>query len=97
MLSLKGLAYLSVLGTLVVLSSAIETSTTSLWSKFETTRQSPRSLHQEFEVTRRVNSGYVQQVSHHQITVDFSQGRWREQSLGGAGDLTRIFDSQDIF
>ena len=69
-----------------------EAPVSALWGKFETTRQGARYLHQEFEVTERVGHR-----SRHQIIVDFSQNKWREQSVGGSDNLTRIFDGQDLF
>lgn len=78
-------------------SAARESSLTDLWSKFETTRQGVRALHQEFEVTRQVNTGHANQLSKHRIMVDISGGEWRQQSIGGGDDLTRIFDGQDLF
>jgi hypothetical protein len=39
----------------------------------------------------------VDQVSRHQVTIDVARDRWREQSTGGAGDLVRIFDGQNLF
>lgn len=69
----------------------------NLWAKFETTRQSPQVLYQEFEVTQRVNNGYRQTVWHYDLKLDLSQGKWREQSLGARNDRTRIFDSQNLY
>ncbi len=99
MLSTKRLTWLSALiGALVIVSTApSETATNNVWSKFETTRQGIRVLHQQFEVERRVKSGYIEQSSHHQVILDFSKGSWREQSIGGNGDLTRLFDGRNLF
>src|SRR5690349_4974230 len=69
----------------------------NLWDKFETTAQVSQVLHQEFEVTRRVNTGYVQSFSHHQTTLDISQGKWREQFVGFEEDRTRIYDGQQLY
>jgi len=77
--------------------SAGETSADKLWSEFKATRQALPGLHQEFEVTRKVKTGYVDQVSRTQVIIDVSQQRWREQSTGGAGDLVRVFDGQNLF
>ena len=68
-----------------------------LWSKFEAVRTGTRALHQEFEVMRHVRHGYVDQVSRFQITLDFSQGKWREQPVGGEGERIRVFDGHDLF
>jgi thiol-disulfide isomerase/thioredoxin len=73
------------------------TPTNDLWSKFEAVQQGTRALHQEFEVTRHVKSGYVDEVSRFQLTLDFSQGKWREQPVGGLGEQIRIFDGHDLF
>jgi len=73
-----------------------ETSNEALWSKFQALRQDSRNLHQEFEVTRKVTIGYVQEVFREQVTVDLSQGKWREQFAGNR-DRIRIFDGKDIF
>src|SRR5215510_2436170 len=82
---------------LLTIGSAGETSADQLWSEFKATRQALPGFHQEFEITRKVKTGYVDQVSRHQVTIDVSQDRWREQSTGGAGDLVRIFDGQNLF
>ena len=69
------------LGGLVIGSCATaETASNTMWSKFETTRQDLRALHQQFEVMRRVKSAYAEQSSRYQVIVDFSQGKWREQA-----------------
>ena len=73
-----------------------QTSNEALWSKFETLRQDSQVVHQEFEVTSKVTSGYVEQVSRRQVTVDLAQGKWREQTEG-TGQRIRIFDGKDIF
>lgn len=96
--SVKRLAYLSVV--LIALSAvAIETdeAPSALWSKFEQTRQGTRNLHQEFEVTEHIRSSYGNTFSRHDIVIDLAQNKWRERSLGGAGNLIRIFDGQDVF
>jgi thiol-disulfide isomerase/thioredoxin len=86
-------SWLLPLGAFLNIWSAGETSADKHWSEFKTARQA----HQEFEITRKVKTGYVDQVSRHQVTIDVSQDRWREQSTGGAGDLVRIFDGQNLF
>jgi thiol-disulfide isomerase/thioredoxin len=93
----KRLTFLSVLVcTLVTSSNSVESNAT-LWDKFEALRQGSRALHQEFEVKAHVGSGYVEHQSRYQLKLDISQGKWREQSVGQSGDLTRIFDGQDLF
>ncbi len=78
-------------------SSAVEPiSTGDLWSKFETTRKAAPTLHQEFAVTQRLKNGFLEEVSHYKIIVDLSEGKWREQSVGRAGDLTRIYDTENL-
>jgi thiol-disulfide isomerase/thioredoxin len=98
-LSAKRFTSLSLLiGALVMVSNAIaETATNDVWSKFEATRQGMRGLHQEFEVARRVKSGNVEHFSRHQVIIDFAKGSWREQAIGGDGELTRLFDGQNLF
>ncbi len=95
MLSAKRWLAVSLMGTLVP-SIAAGVTSNDLWSKFETLRKGPRALHQEFEVTRHVKTAYREQASHFQIKVDVAQGSWREQAIGGADDLTRLFDGQDL-
>lgn len=73
------------------------TANDSLWAKFETTRQSSHTLHQEFEVSQRVKTGNVDYVSRHQLLLDIAEGKWREQVVGDEGDRTRLFDGQDVF
>lgn len=97
MLSAKRLTCLSLLIGALTASTAIgETASNSVWSKFETTRQGMPALHQEFEVQRHIKSENREQFSRHQVIVDFSQGRWHEQALGGGGELTRLFDGQEL-
>lgn len=97
MVSAKRLALVSTLGTLMVSSAAGVTSNNDLWSKFERLRQSPPTLHQEFEVTRHVYSAYREQATHFQIAVDVAHGLWRERAIGGGGELTRLYDGHDLF
>lgn len=96
MVPAKTLALVSVLGTITASSAGGVTSNNDLWNKFETLRQSPRALHQEFEVTRHVKTAYREQATHFQITVDVAQGQWREQAIGGGGELARLYDGQDL-
>src|SRR4030095_5317932 len=86
-------SWLLPLGAFLNIWSAGETTADKHWSEFKTARQA----HQEFESTRKVKTGYVDQVSRHQVTIDVARDRWREQSTGGAGDLVRIFDGQNLF
>ncbi len=96
MLSAKSLAFVSLLGTFIASSAGGVTSNNDLWSKFETLRQGSHALHQEFEVTRHVQTAHREQATHFQIAVDVAQGRWREQAIGGGGELTRLYDGQDL-
>jgi len=73
-----------------------ETSNEALWSKFQTLAKDSRVLHQEFEVTSKITVAYVEEVSRQQVTVDLSQGKWREQ-WAGDGERIRIFDGKDLF
>ena len=68
-----------------------------LWTKFEATRQSARALHQEFEVTQHLKTASREQSSRHRVVIDLSQGKWREQAIGGGGELIRVFDGQELF
>src|SRR6476620_12635088 len=94
--SAKRLAFVSVLGTLMASSVGGLTSNNDLQNKFETLRQGPRALHQEFEVTRHIKTAYREQATHFQIAIDVAQGRWREQAIGGGGELARLYDGQDL-
>ena len=85
-------------GALVMVSSAVgETGGKNLWSTFETTRNGPLALHQEFDVEQHAGSSYAQHVQHYQLVVDFAQGKWREQMIGGNGDRIQLFDGQDLY
>ena len=99
MLSAKGLMCLTMLAgaSVSVPGTFAATPTGDLWSKFGEVQQGTRALHQEFEVTRHVKQGYVDEVSRFQVTLDFSQGKWREQPVGGEGEQIRVFDSNDLF
>jgi thiol-disulfide isomerase/thioredoxin len=90
-LSMLAGAWVSVPGALAV------TPTSDLWSKFETVQQGTRVLHQEFDVMRHIRAGYVDKVSRFQVILDFSQGKWREQPLGGEGEQIHVFDGHDLF
>jgi thiol-disulfide isomerase/thioredoxin len=96
MLSARRLALVTVIGTLVSSIAAGVTPDNDLWSKFEKLRQSPSTLHQEFQVTQHVKTAYVEQTAHFQIAVDVAQGLWREQAIGGGGELTRLYDGHDL-
>src|ERR1700722_13444797 len=96
MLSAKGLMF-AVLAFAYVPGAFSVTPTSDLWSKFGEVQQGTRALHQEFEVTRHVKQGYVDEVSRFQITLDFSQSKWREQPVGGEGEQIRVFDGHDLF
>lgn len=99
MLSAQRLTFLFLLGgAFVIASSAVgETANNNVWSKLEATWQGSRALHQEFEVEQHVQRGYVQGVSRYQVVLDFSDGKWREQAIGGRGDRIRLFDGQNMF
>jgi thiol-disulfide isomerase/thioredoxin len=99
MLPAKGLTRLSVVvaACVTVLGAFAETPASELRSKLEAVQQGPRALHQEFEVMRHVRSGYVDEVSRFQIAIDFSQGKWREQPVGGEGERIRVFDGHELF
>jgi thiol-disulfide isomerase/thioredoxin len=99
MLSAKRLLWLCVtLGASAMVPAApAEKPASDLWGKFEATQKGPRALHQEFEVFRRVRSGYVDQVSRIKMIVDFSQGQWREQPVGGDGERIRLFNGEKEF
>ena len=86
----------SAIAVLVLVVGAYGASPNDLWTKFETTRQGTRAIHEEFEVTRHLKTAFREQSSHHRIVVDLSQGRWREQSIGGGGELIRVFDGQQL-
>lgn len=98
MLSTKRLRHLAVLvGALATASNAIpETASNNVWSKFETTRQGMPALHQAFDVERHVKSEHAEQVLRYQVVLDLSQGKWREQAIGGKNEATRIYDGQDL-
>jgi hypothetical protein len=86
------------LATLLMAVGAAEESTGDLWSKFQQTRQSERTLHQVFDVTEQDAAGaiYRQALWHYRISVDLSQGKWRQQFVGLEGNRTEIFDGQDL-
>ena len=86
------------LATLLMAVGAAEESTGDLWSKFQQTRQSERTLHQVFDVTQQEAAGavYRQALWRYQISVDLSQGKWRQQFVGVEGNRTEIFDGQDL-
>lgn len=97
MSSAKKIAYLSVL--LITLSAGaigVEEAPNALWGKFEATRQGARNLHQEFEVSLSLSSPYRQELSRQEIVIDLAQNKWREHSVGGSSNLTRIFDGTDV-
>lgn len=92
------LCILLIIGVLVPVSGAVRDAPDSdLWSKFETVRQGTRVLHQVFDVTRRVKGGYSEQASHHQITIDLYQSKWRAELSSGSGEFARVFDGQSIY
>jgi thiol-disulfide isomerase/thioredoxin len=86
----------SALSVVILSIGAYASNPNEFWTKFEATRQGGRALHQEFEITRHVKTPYREQSSHHRIILDVSQGKWREQAAGGGGELTRVFDGQDL-
>jgi len=86
------------IGALMIASSAAgETADNNLWSAFQTTRNGQLALHQEFDVEQEASSTYRHQSQHYQLVVDFAQGKWREQMIGGNGDRIRLFDGEDLF
>src|ERR1051325_2282538 len=98
MLFAKRLVYLTLLSSafLVTKNAIAETANNNVWSKFETTRQGMPALHQEFDIERRMKSDHAEQLSRYQIIADLSQGKWREQAIGGKNEFIRIFDGQDL-
>jgi thiol-disulfide isomerase/thioredoxin len=86
----------SVLSVVILAASAYASNSNDLWSKFETTRQGARALHQEFEITRHVKTASREQSLHYRVVIDISEGKWRERAIGGGGELTRVFDGQEL-
>jgi thiol-disulfide isomerase/thioredoxin len=75
---------------------ADKTPINTLWSKFETMRKGMPTVHQEFEVTQHSSTAHLS-FSRYQVSVDFSQNKWRNKVVGDLDDSTRIFDGQDVF
>lgn len=67
----------------------------STWTDLKTKRDTA-TVHQEFEVTRVAKTAHGTQSSKWQLTVDMSQGKWREKSASGSGNSLRIFDGDEL-
>jgi thiol-disulfide isomerase/thioredoxin len=80
---------------IMTIRASAQTSNEALWNKFESLRQGPQVLHQEFEATSKVTSGYIEEVSRQHVTVDLAEGKWREQTAG-TRERIRIYDGKDL-
>lgn len=98
MLSSKSLLHLSLSACafMVVPGAHAQTTASDLQNKFEALEQGQHALHQEFEVTQRVSTGYYDEVSHFRLALDLSQGKWREQPIGAGRERIRLFDGDNL-
>lgn len=67
------------------------------WAELKSKRDALTASHQEFEISRTFKIGEKTQSSLSSETVDFGGRRWREHSVSGSGDRTKIFDGQDLY
>lgn len=82
----------------VVFSCATQAQTppAKLWSDLKTKREQLPGFHQEFEVSRTYKNRYDSQASKRDVVVDWSAGKWREQTIWGSGKEIQIFDGTDL-
>jgi len=81
---------------LLTIGSAGETSADQLWSEFKATRQALPGFHQEFEITRKVKTGYVDQVPATKSSLMFlkkdgASSRRAEPGIWSESSMATIF------
>jgi thiol-disulfide isomerase/thioredoxin len=67
------------------------------WAELQSKREALTASHQEFEISRTFKIGEKTQASLSSVTVDLGNTRWRERSVSGSADRTRIFDGQELY
>jgi thiol-disulfide isomerase/thioredoxin len=67
-----------------------------LWNELKAKREKLSSVHQEFEATQTSRTARAERSMKREVTVDISQGQWREKSVTGSGTRIRIFDGRDL-
>jgi thiol-disulfide isomerase/thioredoxin len=55
------------------------------------------NLHEEFDVSSVSKNTSTSQAHARHVALEFSEGRWREDTSGGAGHEIRIFDGSALF
>ncbi|MGO9131045.1 MAG: TlpA family protein disulfide reductase [Bryobacteraceae bacterium] len=81
----------------VALHAGAQTSAGGVWNELKAKREGLTSLHQEFEVAQTFKTAHGNQLSKRQIVLDMAHGQWRERTVGGSGNMIRIFDGQNLF
>ena len=89
--------YLILFITVGCISSAMAGEVSQTWDELHAKRQGLTSFHQTFDVTRSFKTAQKTQSSTWSTTIDFARERWRERSVSGAGDHSRVFDGEELY
>jgi thiol-disulfide isomerase/thioredoxin len=87
------------LWTLLLLATSFacaQTPAAKLWNDLAAKREHAR-VHQELDVTRTVRSGPSSQNSKWKVTIDWSDGQWRERQVTSWGTRTVLFTGADLY
>jgi thiol-disulfide isomerase/thioredoxin len=82
-----------VLGALLIgFNAQAQTPAARLVADLKAKREALPGAHQEFQASQEIKTAQHTQASSRVIVLDMMRDKWREQSVSGAGDRTRIFD-----
>jgi thiol-disulfide isomerase/thioredoxin len=79
------------------LNAVAETATSLLWAELKMKRDNFPAVHQEIEVLSTQDNGHDRQSRQWELVLDMSRGRWREKTVSGFGEPTRLFDGATTF
>jgi thiol-disulfide isomerase/thioredoxin len=82
---------------LVASNAAAQAPSGNLWADLKARREALAGLHQEFDVTQSYVTSHGTQESRRKLVIEISGNKWRERTVSGSEDRTRIFDGQDLF
>jgi thiol-disulfide isomerase/thioredoxin len=82
---------------LIASNAAAQGASPNIWADLKSKREALPGLHQEFEVTQSYVTSHGTQESRRKLIVDISGNKWRERTVSGSEDRTRIFDGQELF
>jgi thiol-disulfide isomerase/thioredoxin len=82
---------------LPALQAAKENPAAQLWNDLKVKREALPGYHQEFSVSRSIQSARTTQGSKRQLVVDAAGRTWKQRSVSGSGDRVEIFDGMSAY